>query len=243
MNKKTKMGGRAYGNGIKLMTEKYAVKAYYDDKDQLQYQFSKIKRGKILKFVKKIPIMRGIISLLFALRLFLRESFNNPKKYWVVFLILFADIIYIYLSGTAGVAGNVIIIIYYSLPVLLIIVFRDKIIEILKYHGAEHKAVHYYENDFEGELDSYSRLHRRCGSNVVFYYLIISFGMSLLAIDLNIYLLELIYLGLAYEVMKYIPDRLLFLPYLFQRLVTREPDYRHIKAAKLALRVLEEQTL
>lgn len=241
MSDRVKIGGRAYANGVKLMTDRYAVKAYYNDEDQLEYKISRVEKGKILDFVHNIPVLRGIVSLLFAVGLFLQEGFRKPKKYWIVFLILFADIIYMYLAGTGGMIGNVVVIFYYSLPILLIFIFRKTIVKILKYHGAEHKTVHYYENDFEGEIDSYSRLHRRCGSNVVFYYLLISFSLGFLAINLNIYLQELIYLGLAYEIMKYIPDRLLFLPYLFQRLVTREPDDRHIKAAEFALKVLCKQ--
>ena len=180
--------------------------------------------------------------MLFALSMFLKESVNNPRKYWFVLLIIIFDILILLMPTTAGsTASNLIFILYYSLPIILIIIFKNTIVEVLKFHGAEHKTVHYYENDMQGEIQSYSRLHRRCGSNVVFYYILISIFFGFFNINLNLYLKEIIYLGLAYEAMKYTPERLLFIPQIFQRLVTREPDPKHIKAASLALEVLNKK--
>ncbi|MFP4016950.1 MAG: DUF1385 domain-containing protein, partial [Halanaerobiales bacterium] len=119
-----------------------------------------------------------------------------------------------------------------------LLIFKDLIVEILKYHGAEHKTVHYYENDCQGDIQSYSRLHKRCGSNIVFYYIFISLSTIFIDIPINPFLLEVIFLGLAYEAIRYTPDKLLFLPYLFQRIVTREPEDKHIRAAERALEAL-----
>ncbi|MFW6306553.1 MAG: DUF1385 domain-containing protein, partial [Bacillota bacterium] len=83
--------------------------------------------------------------------------------------------------------------------------------------------------------------HKRCGSNIVFYYLIISLSTSFIYIPINPFLLEIIFLGIAYEAIRYTPDKLLFIPYLFQRIVTREPEERHIKAARKAFDVLMDQ--
>lgn len=243
MNVEEKIGGRAYPNGVRLRNSNYSVKAYYDRNNNLQVEINKVKRSKYFNLVRKIPVLRGIVSLLFSIGMFLKESINKPKKYWVVLLILLVDIIYIFLPSSVGEnTMNILMIVYFSLPILLLIVFKNIISEILKYHGAEHKIVHYYENDLQGEINSYSRLHRRCGSNIVFYYFIISFGLgSIINFNINPFLLELIYLGLAYEAIIYTPKKLLFLPYLFQRLVTKEPERKHIEAARLALEVLTDK--
>ena len=238
MNDRDKIGGRAYGNGLRLMNSHRSVKAYYDQDDKLKYDINKVKVNKVFKIFKNIPVLRGIISLLMAIGMFLKEGVKKPKKYWVIFLIIFADIIYIYFSGNGGTVGEVISFIYFSLPFVLIITFRKTIGEILKYHGAEHKVVHYYENDCQGEINSYSRLHRRCGSNIVFYYILISIGFGFFNLNINYFLLQLLFLGLAYEAIKFTPEKLLFLPQLFQRIVTREPEPKHIKAAEKALNVL-----
>ena len=113
--------------------------------------------------------------------------------------------------------------------------FRNNVSEVLKFHGAEHKAVNYYENNYEGDMKSYSRIHRRCGSNIVFYYFVLSIIVGFINLGLNIYLKEIIILGVAFELLKLTPDNLLFIPAIFQKIVTREPDQRHIDAAKLAL--------
>lgn len=240
MSKKEKIGGRAYSNGVRLMNKNLSVKAYYDQDNNLRYDIKKVKVNKVFKLFKRIPVLRGIISLILAIGMFLKEGVNKPKKYWPILFIILADIIYIYFSGNGGTSGQLITGLYFSLPVILIILFRKKIIEILKYHGAEHKVVHYYENDRQGDINDYSRLHRRCGSNIVFYYLLISLVPGLINFNINYYLLQLIFLGLAYEAIRYTPEKLLFLPQLFQRIVTREPDQKHIRAAETALDLLTE---
>jgi uncharacterized protein YqhQ len=238
MGKKAQIGGRAYGNGVKLMNSQHSVKAYYDQNNNIKYKKEKVKSNKYFKLIKKIPVIRGIFSLLFAIGMFLKEGIKKPKKYWVIFVILFFDIIYFYFSGYGGTTGRVINILYLSLPVILIIIFHKTIGEILKFHGAEHKVVHYYENDQQGNIQDYSRLHRRCGSNIVFYYLIISIGSGFINFNVDYYLSSLLYLGVAYEAIRYTPEWLLFIPQLFQRLVTSEPESRHVKAAETALDVL-----
>ncbi len=239
---KENIGGRAYSNGVRLMNSTHSVKAYYDRNDILQVEVSRVKRSKYLKYIKKIPVLRGIISLLFAVIMFLKESVNKPKKYWAILLIILVDIIYMLLPSTVSDnTMNLLMLLYLLIPVFLLLKFRGIISQILKYHGAEHKVVHYYEGDCQGDISSYSRLHKRCGSNIVFYYLIISLSTLFIYIPVNPYLLELIFLGIAYEAIKYTPENLLFIPYLFQRIVTREPEEKHIRAAKMALNVLLEK--
>lgn len=241
MSQKDKIGGRAYKNGVRLMNSSLSVKAYYDKNGELQVNFSIVKRSKYYKLIRKIPILRGILSLLMAVWMFLKEGINNPKKYWAIILVLLLDLIYIFIPvSKSQVTNNILTLVYFGVPVLLLLLFRKTISEVLKYHGAEHKVVHYYENDCQGDIQSYSRLHKRCGSNIVFYYLLITCTVGLfIYIPLNPLLLELLFLGIAYELIRYTPKQLLFLPYLFQRLVTKEPEEKHIKAAKAALEQLK----
>ncbi len=242
MNEKEAIGGRAYSNGVRLMDNKYSVKAYYNKNDSLKVEVSKVKRSKYLKYIKKIPVLRGIISLLFAVIMFLKEGINKPKKYWAILLMILIDIIYMLLPSTVSEnTMNLLMLLYLLLPIFLLIKFKNIISEVLKYHGAEHKVVNYYEGDYQGDISSYSRLHKRCGSNIVFYYIIISLSTLFLNIAINSLLLEFIFLGIAYEAIKYTPDKLLFLPYLFQRIVTKEPEEKHIRAAQMALEVLIER--
>lgn len=242
MNKEN-IGGRAYANGIKLISKNFSVKAYYNKNNKLNFKVSQVKNNRLIELLQKIPVIRGIVSLLFAIFIFLKEGVNSPKKYWFVFLIIFIDLLYFFIleSGTGSIfVSNLILLSYYLIPLLLLFIFRKKIKTVLKYHGAEHKAVHYYENDCQGNINNYSRLHRRCGSNIIFYYIIINLIGNLFNINLNLNILfqQFIYLGIAYEAIKYTPEKLLFIPQIFQRLVTREPDPKHLKAAQTALNIL-----
>jgi uncharacterized protein YqhQ len=130
--------------------------------------------------------------------------------------------------------------IYVSLPVILIIFFRKNISEVLKYHGAEHMAVNYYENDCRGNIKDYSRLHKRCGSNFVFYYLLFQIIAFFINLNLNFLVEHLLYIGLAYEAMIHTPDSFLPVVTIIQRFMTKKPDEKQLKAAEAALKILTE---
>ncbi len=239
MNDKENIGGRAYKNGVRLMDSRRSVKAFYDQDDNLQISISTVKQNDYFKYLKKIPILRGIAALFFALREFLKEVFKEPKKYWFVFLILAADIAFFTIPESAGEGfREIFFLIYFSIPLILILLFKNTVSEVLKFHGAEHKAVNYYENGTEGEIADYSRIHKRCGSNIVFYYLLITFISGFFNIGINFFIQEILFLGIAYEIMKLTPEKLLFIPSFFQRIFAREPEEKQIKAAEAALRVL-----
>lgn len=239
MNNKDKIGGRAYKNGVKLKNNRKSVKAYYDKNNNLKTEIRGVKQNKYLKYIKKIPVLRGIAVLFLAILSFLKEAVKNPKKYWFIFAIVLFDLIYIFMpESTSNGIENIFLLLYFALPVMLILIFKNGISDVLKFHGAEHKAVNYYENNYKDDINSYFRIHRRCGSNIVFYYLIFTILASFITINLNIFIQEFLILGIAYEAIKYTPEKLLFFPTLFQKIVTREPDRKHLKAAEKALEVL-----
>ncbi|RCW43843.1 MULTISPECIES: DUF1385 domain-containing protein [unclassified Halanaerobium] len=241
MSDKENIGGRAYKNGVRLMDSRRSVKAYYDEDNNLQISISSVKQNDYFRYFKKIPIIRGIFALFFALWEFFKEVFKEPKKYWFVFFILAADIIFFTIPESAGEGfKEIFFLIYFSIPLILILLFKSTVSEVLKFHGAEHKAVNYYENGSEGEIANYSRIHKRCGSNIVFYYLLITFISGFFNIGINFFIQEILFLGIAYEIMKITPDRLLFIPSFFQKIFAREPEEEHIKAAEAALKILKK---
>ena len=101
-------------------------------------------------------------------------------------------------------------------------------------------AVNYYENNYEGNIKNYSRLHKRCGSNFVFYFLLFQITAAFLNIRINIIFEYLLYIGLAYEAMIYTPDSFLPVVTIIQRFMTKEPDKKQLKAAETALKILTE---
>lgn len=122
--------------------------------------------------------------------------------------------------------------------------------ELFEYHGAEHITVNYYEdnvkevNNIKSILDvnidkvsSYSRFHRRCGSNYIMHLLFLSLILTALIPSTDVVykiLVELltfpILMGLAYETLNLttlVPKKLYFLlkPSMYvQNITTKRPS-------------------
>ncbi|SJZ38553.1 DUF1385 domain-containing protein [Selenihalanaerobacter shriftii] len=242
-----KIGGRAYRDGVRLFGEKYSVKVYYED-EELKYEVGKnsLANNKLYLASKKIPFIRGMISIIFALISFFKEAFKKPKKFWPIMLLFLINIgieSYFYLFPT----GNTISITttYNQLPIyllgLIIVAFllRSTVLkEIFKFHGAEHKAVNYYQSNYQDTISSHSRLARRCGTNLIVFYLLIIFILESLGIIFNVYLESLLAIGIAYEIILILPQPILSIPFLVQKFTTIEPDPKHLAAAEKALQIL-----
>lgn len=125
---------------------------------------------------------------------------------------------------------------------------------IFKYHGAEHKVIHAYEEGRNLTLDNvknYSPLHPRCGTS----FLMIVMAVSILVFSFipqywpflhkfisRIILIPLI-AGFSFEFLKFSARwksnpimHMMIMPGLFlQRLTTREPDDAQLEVALMAL--------
>ncbi|KXS40345.1 MULTISPECIES: DUF1385 domain-containing protein [unclassified Candidatus Frackibacter] len=245
-----RIGGRAYKNGVRLFGQRYSVKAYYED-DQLKYEIGEntLINNKLYLLAKKIPFLRGMISIIFSLIFFLKEAIQKPKKFWPILVIIIINIgleIYFRLQPDNMIGSSLFITVSpYMLPIYLfgiaclVMLLRMTILkEIFKFHGAEHKAVNYYESNYQGRLSSHSRLARRCGTNLVVFYLLVVTILETLGITFNVYLESLIAIGIAYEIILISPQPILSIPYLVQRFTTIEPSPKHLNAAKTALKIL-----
>ncbi|GAB6138591.1 DUF1385 domain-containing protein [Halanaerobaculum tunisiense] len=243
-----RIGGRAYKNGVALFGEHYSVKAYYQE-ERLVYQVGSnaLADNKLYQLAKKIPILRGVFSLLFSLYFFFKEAASQPKRFWPILLLISADIaletyFILYPASSNQVVNSIFFlpsIFYWGLLVVLLITLRHTVFqEVFKFHGAEHKAVNYYQSEFNSDIASHSRLARRCGTNLIALYLILTFVIEYFGLGFNLYAQTLLLLGVAYELLLFIPDRLLSIPFLVQRFTTVEPDAKHLQAAEAALNLL-----
>ena len=137
---------------------------------------------------------------------------------------------------------------------LITTLFSKDMRRIFQYHGAEHKAVHTYEEGKELSLVNIKKAkkeHSRCGTSFIMVVLIISILVfSLLGRPSFVYriiaklLLMPIISGISYEIIKILSkyDKL-FLMQVFtlpgiltQKITTREPDEKQIEVAVSALR-------
>jgi len=197
-------GGQAVIEGVMMRSPlKYAIAVRRPNKEII------LKIGKLkslsnkLKFLK-LPIFRGIISLIESLTLGLKALTYSAEqatgeedkinKVEMFFTILFAFILFIliFIALPTGIAryldrylSN---IIAYNLfegilrisIFLLYLYFISKIKDIkrvFEYHGAEHKVIYTYEAGEGLSVDNvkkYSTLHPRCGTSFIFIVLVIS---------------------------------------------------------------------
>lgn len=133
--------------------------------------------------------------------------------------------------------------------------------ELFEYHGAEHITVNYYEDNVEevsniksvldiniDKVSSYSRFHRRCGSNYIMHLLFLSLIITAIIPSTDIFfkiLVELltfpILMGLAYEMLNLttlIPKKLNFLlvPTMYvQNITTKRPSKDKLLIGVLSL--------
>ncbi len=119
--------------------------------------------------------------------------------------------------------------------------------KLLKYHGAEHKAIACYETGLDMTVEnvsSQSRFHRRCGTSMV---VMIAFAGVItpvfippqfpdMAQELILFIVLLAAAGISYEAMRSKKTTLITrLGLTAQRLTTREPDDAMIECAICAL--------
>ncbi len=243
-----RIGGRAYRNGVRLVGENYSVKAYYKE-DQLNYSIAKKKtsNNNFLKWSKKIPIIRGIVNLFFALFNFFKEATNNPKRYWPIILLIALELLLeFYIIFMPEQSIKVINTLaqfdfyqYFFLLLIIAFILRATLLkEIFKFHGAEHKAVNYYEHNYQNSLIEESRLANRCGTNLIVFYLIIIYFLPLIGINSDGLLINLLAIGIAYEIISSAPASIISIAFLAQKFTTIEPDEKHLRAAKTALTIL-----
>jgi len=233
------VGGRAFHNGVLLKDQKNSVKAYYNQKENIQIEKKneiKFLNNSFFKKISKIPLLRGILMFL---RLIIGVFIESNK--------LILAIIALSMFNFKLVVNNNIIItsnMIWMVIVLIALIFNfSKMIETLKYHGAEHKIVNAFNDGFQKPINKYSRLANRCGTNLVVFFFLTNIVLSLVfnyfgfATDTTIFFI--VQFLITYELFNKPPRLLLKLAMQVQRLTTREPGEKHLLAAREALFALK----
>ena len=152
-------------------------------------------------------------------------------------------------------------LLFFMLYLVLISQWRE-MARVLGFHGAEHKAIHALENRAPltpSSVQSFSRLHPRCGTSFLFLVVVVSIVLFTLlgrpttvAQHLTRILCMPLIAGIAFEFIRLSGRyadrpvmRVLVWPGLqFQRLTTREPDDSMCEVAIAALeRVRVDETV
>ncbi|MGB9553788.1 MAG: DUF1385 domain-containing protein, partial [bacterium] len=188
-----------------------------------------------------------IVSLILALGLVVLLFFVLPYFLSRLFVPLLAPNLVLIVEG---VLRFLIFFAYLALMSLL-----PEVRNILfRYHGAEHKVVHAYENGEKLKPETvlkYSRLHPRCSTSFLLVVLIVSFVVFIF-LDFPNYFLRLfsrilllpVVAGISYELIRFFAlhpnnffSKIIIWPGLLtQKLTTCEPDKEQIEVAIEALK-------
>ena len=137
--------------------------------------------------------------------------------------------------------------------------FMPDIRTVFRYHGAEHKTIHCFENNLEltpENADTFPTLHPICGTSFLMFVFIIAFALHFLLgwpvlwlrIITRLLLLPVI-AGLSYELLKWagrsdnIIVKILSLPGLYlQKVTTRQPSREELEVAIASIKAVRDDT-
>lgn len=137
--------------------------------------------------------------------------------------------------------------------------FMPDIRTVFRYHGAEHKTIHCFENNLEltpENADTFPTLHPRCGTSFLMFVFIIAFALHFLLgwpvlwlrIITRLLILPVI-AGLSYELLKWagrsdnIIVKILSLPGLYlQKVTTRQPSREELEVAIASIKAVRDDT-
>jgi len=270
-----KVGGQAVIDGVLMMGKKIAVAVRKKDGS---IEVKELGSPTFTNKWFKVPFLRGFVSLYYSLYFGMKalnisaeiSSDEELKKSESVFSIITAIILAVglfivlpaYITKWLGFRNNefifslvdgIIRLAFFLAYVYIISLFED-VKNVFRYHGAEHKAVHTFENGEELSVENarkYSTIHPRCGTNFVMIFLIIAilihslfglFGTPTMLARILLRILALpVVAGVSYELLrlfdKYPKLRFLALPgMILQKLTTAQPDDSQLEVAIVSLR-------
>ena len=285
MSERFYYGGQAVIEGVMMRGRKAMVTAVRRPGGEVALDTRPL-GGIYSGWVRRAPLLRGVIVLLEVLVLGIKSLFYSANvsleeegteisgwMLWLmvavsvgsaVLLFFMAPLFLTKLLGTYITSSLVfsliegVIRVAIFIAYLKCITFLPDIKRVFAYHGAEHKAVHAYEDGVPLEVEAvrkYNTAHVRCGTSFLFVVLIIAIVVfalvglpSLWLMVLSRILLAPVIAAFSYEVIyfgnRHIDNavvRAVLAPGLWlQSLTTREPDDSQLEVALSALKRVVE---
>ena len=278
-------GGQAVIEGVMMRGRKVMVTAVRRPDGELAMDIqplAAIYSGRL----RRIPLIRGIVVLIEAMTLGIKsllysanvaleeeEEKLSKKSMWgmiasaavLVVGLFFLAPLFITRLANPFIQSSLVFHLIEGLVRLAIFIAYLKIIglipdikRVFSYHGAEHKAVHAYEDGVPLEVEDvrkYDTAHVRCGTSFLFVVLIIAIVIFALIGRPSLWIMILsriifipIIAALGYEVtyfgarhIKNVLVRMVLTPgLLLQALTTGEPDDSQLEVALTALKKVVE---
>ena len=236
--------------GTKVLMDSADILAMYDDEEYEEGRFEKWINN---RFGSKAAWNFMLYSSV-AVAIVLSVGLFIIAPTWVVNLMKhFTDSIF-WLNFVEG-ALRIAMFVGYVWAVSFMPDFRT----VFRYHGAEHKTIHCFENNLEltpENADTFPTLHPRCGTSFLMFVFIIAFALHFLLgwpvlwlrIITRLLLLPVI-AGLSYELLKWagrsdnIIVKILSLPGLYlQKVTTRQPSRDELEVAIASIKAVRDDT-
>lgn len=279
--KRENIGGIALNNGIAIKSEKKDVTTKISDDGKITVNIERYINSENKFSILELPFIRGIYNIssqLLSSKDELKDSMrsicnalnikysdkdlniNIPFLIFVILIILSLLIVVIPLLISIPFKCSVIIqaliqIVIFS--VLFIVIRSSKaLFSLLEYHGAEHKIINAYETlDIEDitieNVKKSSRIHRRCGTNCISFFILITI-LETLFLPINSIVIKMIVLAsliifnisLAYELVAVLGILPRSISYIFyplmavQYITTKKPSDDKLKLAIYGIKAI-----
>ncbi len=261
--KRVKTGGAALFDGI-IFTSEYRQAIVENNGVRLTGKTISFSKNKGI--IEHIPILRGIVGIGnqvsnatedFTGSIDKNQKLNGNTTIFIYLMLIIICIIFpIVISAFFDIKYRNIVqfvcILLESLIYILTIKLATGMDKIFMYHGAEHKAVNTYEKlGAEGltleNIRKSSRIHKRCGGNLVVY--VVLFIMLSILFPIENLLLKSIFMilfsffsvGIAYEIINIfskLPKPLDIINYpacVIQLVTTKEPTDDMLEVARIGI--------
>jgi len=274
-------GGQALIEGVMMRSGTHMVTCIRRQKDDIVLHSEEVNSLCRKHRVLGLPFLRGVILLFETMYYGMKSVFHSAnvalgeedeiftwREYLIVILMVLAMssffiVVPFLLTTVFNLSGVLFNVVEAALRLLFFVVYLffvsrwAEFERVLRFHGAEHKAVNAYEAGAELDVENvakFSRLNPRCGTSFLFIVVIISIILFSMIPRMEILrriafrLLMIPALGaISYELLKFSDKyrdspimKILTAPGLiFQRLTTKEPDNDMIE---VAVKALEEVT-
>ena len=211
-----RVGGMAFGNGVLMRSRHHWAWARDDGSLSFGSCATATERHRLLG----MPLVRSLIGMVemvgFAVERHRENGRRNNRRLlaWLgVYIALGFALQFSLPAVGAGALLDSIALQVVALALSLLVIWKGMGPEVWRFHGAEHKAVNAYERGADlldtGEVLHHSRVHDRCGTNLVFIVLLLMliylpFLSNSLASDVAGALLVLPALAVAFELFRLI---------------------------------------
>lgn len=213
---KLKLGGISFPSSIKFISPHFI--STVDTKTEKIIIEQRPKKNKMVKFILKLPFIRGIAFLFYFMYIMFIKDIYTLLGIIVTYLLLN----WIFGLFPINMQNNIWNWVSYILVIILIYLIREN-------HGAEHKLINAYESDGGLLLDNIKKQkkeHTRCGSTIISWMLIFSAILKIFNIPPPYWLIAIIF-SVSYEISelyKYKYFHWVYYPsWILQKLVTKEP--------------------